>query len=88
MTSVGVPVPDETPDCVTSTPQTGTLPPHTAALLATPQHQCKPSTLARVIAHDAPSGTEVKCPCGKTWSVTKHHLGSGRICGCGWERIA
>lgn len=51
-------------------------------------HQCGPSRLAGMTAHAAPAGTQVACPCGKTWKVTQNHVGPrGRICGCGWTRI-
>lgn len=52
-----------------------------------PKHTCKPSTLGRVRAHDAPADLIVKCSeCGRLWRPTKQHHGPRKaICGCGWE---
>jgi len=48
-------------------------------------HNCRPS-LVHGRAHDVPLGTLWTCKCGKRWRVTHTHY--GRVCGCGWERVA
>ena len=51
-------------------------------------HQCRPTALAGVTAHRAQRGSEVTCPCGRVWRVTKRHWGPHeRVCGCGWALV-